>query len=72
MVARTRLGSWAAVAVVAGLACRAPQAAEPPASPSATPIKHTSAKVCGQQADARKLTGTARAQYLKHCQGAKT
>jgi hypothetical protein len=43
-------------------------AAEPPAAPSATPIKHTSPKACGKQADAKKLTGSARAQFVKDCQ----
>ena len=42
-------------------------AAEPPASPSATPIKHTSSKACNKQADAKKLTGSARAQFIKSC-----
>jgi psiF repeat len=42
-------------------------AAEPLASPSATPIKHTSSKVCNKQADEKKLTGPARAQFIKNC-----
>jgi hypothetical protein len=58
-------------ATVAALACAAALGAEPPASPSATPIKHTSLKACNQKADAKKLTGPARAQYVKGCQGSK-
>lgn len=53
------------------IACGAPLAAEPPAAPSATPIKHTSLKACNQQADAKKLTGPARAQFVKGCRAAK-
>ncbi len=43
-------------------------ATEPLAAPSATPVKHNSLKTCNQQADARSLSGSARAQYVKHCQ----
>jgi len=42
-------------------------AAEPPATPSATPVKHPSLKACNQQADAKKLTGPARSQFVKQC-----
>ena len=31
----------------------------------ATPVKHTSLKACNKQADAKKLTGPARAQFVK-------
>jgi hypothetical protein len=48
-------------------ACAAGSAAEPPAAPSATPIKHASAKTCSRQADTKKLSGQARAQFLKDC-----
>jgi hypothetical protein len=54
---------------LAALSCGAALGAEPPASPSATPIKHTSLKACNQQADAKRLTGAARAQFVKSCQG---
>jgi psiF repeat-containing protein len=57
----------AAIAVVAGAA-----AAEPPAAPSATPVKHPSLKVCNKQADARQLTGPARAQFVKDCREGKS
>ncbi len=46
----------------------AARAAEPPASPSATPIKHAAAKTCIKRADAKQLTGSERAQFLKACQ----
>lgn len=59
------------LAAAALCACGAVCAAEPPASPSATPIKHTSLKACNQQADAKKLTGSARAQFIKQCRGTK-
>jgi hypothetical protein len=45
-------------------------AAEPPATPSATPVKHPSLKACNQQADAKKLTGPARSQFVKQCRAA--
>jgi predicted outer membrane protein len=54
------------LAVLALCAAGVAVAAEPP-SPSATPIKHTSSKACNKQADARKLTGSARAQFIKSC-----
>jgi hypothetical protein len=54
------------------LTCGAALAAEPPAAPSATPIKHTSLTACNKQADAKKLSGSARAQYVKDCRATKT
>ena len=63
--ARLKLIPCALLALVC--AAGAP-AAEPPAAPSATPIKH-SLKTCNKQADAKKLTGAARATYVKYCQG---
>lgn len=45
--------------------------AEPPAAPSATPIKHSTLKACNQKADAKKLTGAARAQFVKECRASK-
>ena len=35
------------------------------------PVKHRSLKVCNKQADAKKLTGEARAQLVKDCQAGK-
>lgn len=52
-------------------ACGAAPAAEPPAAPSATPIKHTTLKGCNKRADSKKLTGAARAQFIKDCQANK-
>ena len=64
-----RAGVRSMVLAVAGLAvgglC---MGAEPPAYPSATPVKHNSLKVCNEQADAKKLSGAARTQFVKHCQ----
>jgi hypothetical protein len=56
-----------ALAAVAAVTCGTAPAAEPPAAPSATPVKHPSLKVCNKQADARHLTGDARAQFVKNC-----
>jgi psiF repeat len=53
------------------LTCGAALAVEPPAAPSATPIKHTSLKSCNKQADTKKLTGAARAQFVKDCHTSK-
>jgi hypothetical protein len=57
---------------IAIVGCGATLAAAPPAAPSATPVKHASLKVCNQQADAKKLTGPARAQFVKDCRSGKT
>jgi hypothetical protein len=62
----------AAFTAIALVGCGAARAAEPPATPSATPVKHTSLKVCNKQADGKKLTGAARAQFVKGCRGDKT
>jgi hypothetical protein len=61
--------AWAAAAL---LGCGAALAAEPPAAPSATPVKHPTLKVCNKQADGKKLSGPARAQYVKDCRAGKT
>jgi len=47
-------------------------AAEQPAAPTATPLKHPSLKVCNKQADAKQLTGDARTQFVKDCHAGKT
>ena len=60
----------AAAVVIVG--CGAVVAADPPAAPSATPVKHSSLKVCNKQADARKLTGAARAEFVKDCRAGKS
>jgi psiF repeat len=64
---RARVG-LAMMAMAGLLACSTAQSAEPPAHPSATPVKHNSLKVCNQQADSKKLSGAARTQFVKHCQ----
>ena len=64
--------SISALAVIAIVGCGAVIAAEPPAAPSATPVKHPSLKVCNKQADAKQLTGDARSQYVKDCHAGKT
>jgi hypothetical protein len=61
--------AFTAIAIVG---CGASLAAAPPAAPSATPVKHASLKVCNKQADAKKLTGSARAQFVKDCRSGKT
>jgi hypothetical protein len=52
--------------------CGAAVAAEPPAAPSATPVKQPSLKVCNKQADAKQLTGSPRTQFVKDCRAGKT
>ena len=61
-----------AFAAIAVLACGAAAAADLPAAPSATPVKRPSLKVCNKQADARQLTGPARAQFVKDCREGKS
>lgn len=61
-----------AFAAIAVLACAAATATELPAAPSATPVKRPSLKVCNKQADARQLTGPARAQFVKDCREGKS
>jgi hypothetical protein len=61
-----------ALATAAILGWGAALAAEPPAAPSATPVKHPSLQVCNKQADAKQLTGPARAQFVKDCRAGKT
>ncbi|GAC1455545.1 MAG: hypothetical protein PVS2B3_16650 [Steroidobacteraceae bacterium] len=47
-------------------------AADPPATPSATPVKHPSLKACNKEADAKKLAGKERAHYVLACKAGKT
>ena len=65
------MNTIAAIAVAALIACGTALAADPPAAPSATPVKHPSLKVCNKQADARSLTGAARAQFIRDCREGK-
>lgn len=46
-------------------------AAEPPAAPSATPVKHPSLKSCNKEATARQLSGRQREQFVKDCTAGK-
>ncbi|MGH8134491.1 MAG: PsiF family protein [Steroidobacteraceae bacterium] len=59
-------------AAVAIAACGAALAADPPAAPSATPVKHATLKSCNKAATAKKLTGKERAQFVKDCRDGKT
>ena len=64
-----RVTVLAAIAIVGyGIAA----AADQPAAPTATPVKHPSLKVCNKQADAKQLTGDTRSQYVKDCHAGKT
>ncbi len=47
-------------------------AAEPPAAPSATPVKHPTLKSCNREATAKQLAGKQREQYVKSCTAGKT
>jgi hypothetical protein len=60
-----------AFAMMAILGCPALQATEPPATPSAVPVKHPSLKICNQRADAKKLSGKERAHFVQACQAGK-
>jgi len=69
----------AAVVVLSLLSCGSafatdtprPTTTATPSGASATPVKHTSLKACNKQADAKSLTGPARAAFVKNCRGGK-
>ena len=61
-----------ALAAVAILGSGIAAAADQPAAPTATPVKHPSLKVCNKQADAKQLSGDARTQFVKDCHAGKT
>jgi hypothetical protein len=69
----------AALAVIAVLGCGAafatdnprPTTTVTPSGASANPVKHTSVKACNKQADAKSLTGSRRASFVKNCRGGK-
>jgi hypothetical protein len=61
-----------ALAAVAILGCGTAFAADQPTAPSATPVKHLSMKACNKQADAKKLTGKERSQFVKDCRSGKS
>jgi hypothetical protein len=54
------------------LVCGGALAAEPPAAPSATPVKHPTLKSCNREATAKQLAGKQREQYVKDCTAGKT
>jgi len=60
------------LAAIAIVGCGVAVAADQPAAPTATPVKHPSLKVCNKQADAKQLSGDARAQFVKDCHAGKT
>jgi hypothetical protein len=60
-----------ALAAIAIVGARLAAAADQPAAPTATPVKHPSLKVCTKQADAKQLTGEARSQFVKDCHAGK-
>ncbi len=60
------------LAAITLLGCGTAFAAEPPAAPSAVPVKHATLKSCNTEATARKLTGKERAQFVKDCRAGKT
>lgn len=60
------------LAAVAVLGSGFAAAADPPAAPTATPVKHPSLKICNKQADAKQLAGEARAQFVKDCHAGKS
>jgi len=47
-------------------------AADPPAAPTATPIKHPTLKSCNKEATAKQLSGKQREQFVKDCTAGKT
>ncbi len=61
-----------ALAAIAIVGCGIAAAADQPAAPTATPVKHPSLKVCNKQADAKQLAGDARSQFVRDCHAGKT
>jgi hypothetical protein len=59
----------AALALVAG---GTTLAAEPPAAPTATPVKHPTLKSCNKEATAKQLSGKQREQFVRECTAGKT
>ena len=60
------------IAVLALAAAGTALAADPPAAPSATPVKHPTLKSCNREATAKQLAGKQREQFVKECMAAKT
>jgi len=59
-----------AIAAIALATSGVAVAADPPATPSANPVP--SLKACNKKADVKKLTGPARAQFVKDCRAGKS
>ena len=64
--------NWKILIVALSLAAGAAVAADPPAAPTATPIKHPSLKSCNRDATAKQLSGKQREQFVKDCTAGKT
>ncbi len=54
------------------IVCGSVTAADPPAAPTATPVKHPTLKSCNREATAKQLEGKQREQYVKDCTAGKT
>jgi psiF repeat len=72
MKTRSTLAVIAAVTLGALTASAMAVTPEPPATPSAVPVKHPSLKTCNQRADAKKLSGKERSQFVQACQAGKS
>ena len=65
--------NWKTLIVALGLALGATAlAADPPAAPTATPVKHPTLKSCNREATAKQLAGKQREQFVKDCTAGKT
>jgi len=65
--------NWKTLIVALGLAAAGPAlAADPPAAPTATPVKHPTLKSCNREATAKQLSGRQREQFVKDCTAGKT
>lgn len=53
-------------------ACGIAMAADPPAAPTATPVKHPTLKSCNREATAKQLSGKERERFVKECTARKT
>ena len=65
--------NWKTLIVALGLALGATAlAADPPAAPTATPVKRPTLKSCNREATAKQLSGKQREQFVKDCTAGKT
>ncbi len=58
--------------VALSLAAGGTALAEPPAAPTATPLKRPTLKSCNREANAKQLSGKQREQFVKDCTAGKT